>query len=317
MNGMLRRIAESLFWIGRYLERADGTARILDVHLQLLLEDPWAEEDAACRSLLSVMGVGVPDDVGVGALGVLERLAFAPDPGSIAGALTAARQNARGAREIVSSEFWGSVNSTWLALPDVRRRAELLGPHVFFAWVQERTAAMAGITDLTMSRDVAWRFLVLGRSLERVDMTARLLMTRALPGAPGQGRPSWSALLRSCGAYEVFLRTYRGLLDEPAVVEFLLLDRLFPRSAFAALSAAEGCLAELDPDRTRTGAGDLAGRRLGRARTMLQYRSADDLVQDLPAVLADLERTCSEVSDAISRRFFTAARATAWAQEGA
>jgi uncharacterized alpha-E superfamily protein len=314
---LLRRIAESVFWIGRYLERADATARTLDVHLTLLLEDPWAEEDAACRSMLSVMGVAVPEQATVTARTVLDRLAFDAGPGSISGALSAARQNARGAREILSSEFWRSVNSTWLALPDVRRRAELLGPHVFFAWVREQAATLAGIVDLTMSRDVAWRFLVLGRSLERVDMTARLLMTRALPGAPGHGRPSWSALLRSCGAYEVFLRTYRGAVDEAAVVEFLLLDRLVPRSVFAALSAAEGCLGELDPGLARVGVEDLARRRLGRARTMLEYRAADDLLADLPAVLGDLERCCSEVSNAVSRRFFEAARATAWAQEGA
>src|SRR5690606_17660723 len=99
---MLSRIAESLFWIGRYVERADDTARILDAHLQLLLEDPWVEEDLACRSLLAVMGATAPaEDVVVTRQDVLDTLAWdRTSPGSIAGSLTAARENARRAREI-------------------------------------------------------------------------------------------------------------------------------------------------------------------------------------------------------------------------
>ncbi|WP_246187157.1 alpha-E domain-containing protein [Microlunatus speluncae] len=314
--GLLRRIAESVFWIGRNLERADATARILDVHLQLVLEDPWVEEDTACRSLLSIMGIQAPDDP-VSSTMVLDRLAYSSEPTAIRGSLMTARENARGAREILSSEFWSAINSTWLAMPEARRMAERLGPHVYFTWIREQTSTLAGVVDLTISRDTAWRFLTLGRSLERADMTARLLLTRALPGAPGRGRPSWSALLRSCGAYEAFLRTYRGDLDEAAAVEFLLLDRLFPRSVFFALSAAEGCLNELTPGRARAGVPDLARRRLGRARTQLEFRSPEDLLGDLPTVLVDLERTCSEVSEAVTLTFFEASHAKAWAQGGA
>ena len=105
---MLSRIAESLFWIGRYVERADGTSRILDVHLQLLLEDTWIEEDPACRSLMSVMGAAPPDpDTEMTRQDVLDALAVdRTHPSSIAYSLGAARENARRAREIVSSELW-------------------------------------------------------------------------------------------------------------------------------------------------------------------------------------------------------------------
>src|SRR5690606_4097667 len=108
---MLSRIAESLFWIGRYVERADDTARILDAHLQLLLEDPWVEEDLACRSLLAVMGATAPDgDVQVTRQDVLAGLAFdRVSPGAIGGALAAARGNARRAREVLSSELWEAL----------------------------------------------------------------------------------------------------------------------------------------------------------------------------------------------------------------
>ena len=103
---MLSRIAESLFWIGRYIERSDGTSRILDVHLQLLLEDPWIQEDAACRSLLGVMGTAAPEGRPVGREDVLQLLAVdRGQPASIASSLIAARENARRAREVVSTEL--------------------------------------------------------------------------------------------------------------------------------------------------------------------------------------------------------------------
>ena len=103
---MLSRIAEALFWIGRYVERADDTARILDVWIQRILEDPWVDESLACRSLLSVMGSADPPDPATTG-DVLDRLAFQHDSsGSIAGALFAARENARGTRETISTELW-------------------------------------------------------------------------------------------------------------------------------------------------------------------------------------------------------------------
>ncbi|NUR85073.1 MAG: alpha-E domain-containing protein, partial [Nonomuraea sp.] len=170
---MLSRIAESLYWIGRYVERAEDTARILDVHLHRMLADPWTDEEVACRSLLAVMG-SAPDQLGaVGVTGVVERLGLdTTDPGSVLGALAAARENARGSRETVSAEMWECLNTTWLGLADARDRIELRGVHPFFQWVRERCCVLAGLADTTMSRDEGWQFLVLGRSIERVDMTA-------------------------------------------------------------------------------------------------------------------------------------------------
>ncbi|MEN3612578.1 alpha-E domain-containing protein [Plantactinospora sp. ZYX-F-223] len=314
---MLSRIAESLYWIGRYVERAEDTARILDVHLHRMLADPWVDEATACRSLLTVMGVGPLEQPAtanrvVGVLGLDEE-----NPSSVVGALAAARENARGARETISADMWECLNSTWHGLPAVRRRAEQQGVHAFFRWVRERCAVMAGLTDATMSRDEGWLFLVLGRSVERVDMTARLLSTHVRAGG---SIPSWLTLLRSCGAWETFLRTYRGSLDDRYAAEFLLLDRLFPRSVFAALSRAEACLRELEPTGGpgrpgRTGVSTDAQRIIGRARTGLEFRAADELIGDLAAVLSGLERTCSQVNDAVSRRYFRQTSAVAWLPE--
>ncbi len=171
---MLSRIAESLFWIGRYIERSDGTARILDVHLQLLLEDPWIDEDTACRSLLSVMGSFPPEGQdAVTRQDVLTRLAVdRTNPSSIAYSLQSARENARRAREIVSTELWETLNTTYSRMP---RRLNAEKVHEFFGWVRERAALAVGVTDSSTSRDEAWQFFTLGRSIERTDMTARRL----------------------------------------------------------------------------------------------------------------------------------------------
>lgn len=310
---MLSRIAESTFWIGRYLERADSTARILDVHVQMLVEDPWVDESRVCLSLLEVMGVPDGTDEGSQAQ-VLATLAYdANNASSIAGSLSAARENARGARETISAEIFEALNSTWIDLPEQRRRADRFGPHGFFSWVRESTAIMSGLVDTTMSRDESWTFLTLGRCLERADMTARLLMLRTLPGGRA---PTWGTLLRSCGSYESYLRTYRGPVSEARAAEFLMIDRLSPRSVFSALSTAERCLKMLDPEAGRSGVTDDARRLLGQARADLEFRRPGDLLADFSADLEGLQSTCSMVNDAIAARYFPRIAQHAWTAGG-
>jgi uncharacterized alpha-E superfamily protein len=307
---MLSRIAESLFWIGRYVERAEDTARILDVQFHRLLEDPWIDEDVACRALLTVMGMTVESANPVDAIEVCEILAYSPtSSSSIVGALSAARDNARGAREAISSEMWECLNATWYALPDQVAAARNRGPHAFFGFVKERVSILAGLANSTLSRDDGWRFLVLGSSLERVDMTARLLSARWGDAA---GSPGWVTTLRCCSAHEAYLRTYRRAVDASSVAEFLLLDRLFPRSVFNALSTAESCLAELDPLTTRAGLDDEARRVLGRARTDLEFRRASDLLRDLPSHLAGIQAACSDAATAVAARYFRQTAPIEW-----
>ncbi|MDX6287863.1 MAG: hypothetical protein QOG53_3348 [Frankiales bacterium] len=311
---MLSRIAESLFWIGRYVERADDTARILDVHVHMLLEDSPLDEQLACADLLAAMGIAgdaKPDELDVAS--VVQVLAYdRKSPLAIAGALQAARENARGAREAISSEMWECLNTTHNALPQQIATSHRLGPHGFFTFIRARTAMMSGLSDSTMSRDESWRFLVLGRSLERVDMTARLLSLRF-----GSSRhlPGRVALLRSCGAYEAYLRTHRGVLDTSRVVRFLLLDRTFPRSVFHALSTAEECLADLSPGRGQHDELDEARMALGRARTRLEFTRVEDLLTDLPANLEWIADTCRTAGGSVAQRFFRAYEPREWTPE--
>lgn len=307
---MLSRIAESLFWIGRYIERSDGTARILDVHLQLLLEDPWIEEDFACRSLLSVMGSEAPEETALTRQDVLTILAVdRAEPASIAYSLGAARENARRAREVVSTELWECLNTTSARMP---RKVSGDKVHEFFAWVRERSALAVGIIESATSRDEAWQFFTLGRSIERADMTARLLATRSLTEASG---PSWTTILRSCGAYEAYLRTYRGVPSARNAAEFLLLDRLFPRSILFCVTRAENCMRELEPRSARVGVSDQAQRLLGQIRSELEYRPIAEILEDLTMHMDNVQAATSAASEAIRQRYFPTQIAPSWVGE--
>jgi uncharacterized alpha-E superfamily protein len=306
---MLSRIAESLFWIGRYIERSDGTARILDVHLQLLLEDPWIEENLACRSLLSVMGTEVADDAEVSRADVLTLLAVDRNQSaSIAYSLAAARENARRAREVVSTELWEVLNTTRARMP---RKVATDKVHEFFGWVRERAALAVGIIESSTSRDEAWSFFTLGRSIERADMTARLLATRSLTEASG---PSWTTILRSVGAYEAYLRTYRGVPSARNAAEFLLLDRLFPRSILFSVTRAEQCMRDLDRG-DRVGVTDQAQRLLGQIRSELEYSPIADIIDELPTHMDSVQAATSATSEAIRQRYFPTNSAPSWVGE--
>lgn len=302
---MLSRIAESMFWIGRYVERAEDTARILDVQAQLVLEDATVDEDSTCRSLLSIMGV--EDVEGRADLPlVLDRLCYDPtSPVSIASALAAAREGARRARETLSVPMWEAINTTYRAIPSGQFQARR-APAVF-QWVRERAALINGTADATTVRDEGWHFLMLGRCVERADMTSRLVASAAL----ADSAQPWTPTLRASGAYEAFLRAYRGLETERTAAEFLLLDRLFPRSVVFALNRAEQCLENLESSQ-RAGFQNDAQRVLGRMRAELEYRSLSDLMTDLPQEMERLQVACATATEAVTRRYFAGSEALAW-----
>lgn len=311
---MLSRIAESLYWVGRYVERAEDTARILDVHVHHLLEDPAVDQELACRTLLEVMGTAPPDGQPADVAAVSQALAFAPnDRASIVGALGAARENARGVREAISSEMWECLNAAYIGLPAQLAQAAAAGPHLFFRHVKERAAMLSGLADATLSRDDGWRFLVLGRSLERFDMTTRVL---AAGFREPSGPSEWITTLLCCSAHEAFLRTYRRGASPALVAEFLVLDRLFPRSAYHALEVAERCLAELHPGAGRAGLHDEARRIVGRARTELEFRQVDELLSDFPSHLRELQVAGARAGQAVAQRFFRPASVLEWSEAG-
>jgi uncharacterized alpha-E superfamily protein len=313
---MLARNAESLYWIGRYVERADDTARILDVTVHQLLEDSSVDPDQTSRVLLRVLGID-PPDTSLDVWSLTDLVAFRRDTkggNSIVDSISSARENARSAREVTSTEMWECLNTTYNALAERERAAKRLGPHEFLSFVEGRAAMFAGLADSTLSRDDGYRFMVLGRAIERVDMTVRLLLSRVGDSASS---PAWVTVLRSAGAHDTYLRTYRGVLDANRVVEFMLLDRLFPRSIFYSLKLAEHSIDELlNRPHNRVGATAEAQRLLGRARSELEFLRPGVLLESLEERLAGLQQLCSDVGEALSLQYFHSAPWVAWSDAG-
>ena len=244
-RALLSRVAESIFWVGRYVERAEGTARILDVSVYQALEQSDVEGSHAARRLLAVMGL--PDSGRETLWQATERLATdAESLSSIAGALAAARENTRAVRHVVPVEFWEHINATWAELPARWEAGRRASPAFYLSFVKTQCAGMTGLADTMMSRDQTWLFFTLGRCLERTDVVARQLATVAFDEVFDSGLVM---LLRSCGGYEPYLRLSQGVVEPGRVLDFLLRDRLFPRSAFASLTLAEECLDQINAGR--------------------------------------------------------------------
>ncbi len=238
---MLSRVADSIYWLNRYMERAENVARFVDVHLHLQLDAAFGV-DEQWAPIIATTGdhadfakrYDLPSRENV-----LRFLSFdEANPNSIASCLRAARENARAVREIISSEMWEQVNRAYLAVRDASANAaaSLDSPHEFFAAVKSATQLFVGVTYLTMTHNEAWHFGRVGRLIERADKTSRILDVKyflLLPTVSDVGTAyddiQWAALLKSASAFEMY-RKKHGTLAPTKVVEFLLLERKFPRA---------------------------------------------------------------------------------------
>ncbi|HEX3840541.1 MAG TPA: alpha-E domain-containing protein [Acidimicrobiales bacterium] len=309
-NALLSRVAESIFWVGRYVERAEGTARILDVSVFQALEQSDAEGANAARRLLGVMGL--PDVEDETLWQATERLATDPKSrSSIAGAVAAARENSRAVRHVVPVEFWEHINATWSSLPGQWESTRWVGPAPYLSFVKTQVAGITGLADTLMSRDQTWLFFTLGRCLERTDVVARQLATVQFDEVFDSGLVM---LLRSCGGYEPYLRLSQGVVQPGRVLDFLLRDRLFPRSAFASLTLAEECLDQINAG--RDGTWEDARGLVGLARAELEYSAPSTLSRGLETRLERLQGSISSVSDAVTRRYFAQDLPTQWHRGG-
>ncbi|HUQ21902.1 MAG TPA: alpha-E domain-containing protein [Gaiellaceae bacterium] len=239
---MLSRVAESLFWGARSIERAENTSRLFDVSFHGLLDTPVADPEQEWSDLLRAIGRDELfrehfDDYTPRA--VTEFLLWHPaNPDSVTASVARARENFRGVREQISSEMWEHLNRLHLLVSRTRHSRVLDVPHDFLVRVREGSHAFQGVTKATLSRGEAFEFVELGAHLERADATARVLLTGVPRLVDGPGGRLWS-LLRSCGGFEAFRRNQSEDVQGERVVEFLLLDRSFPRSV---LFCAERCL---------------------------------------------------------------------------
>ena len=239
---------------------------------------------------------------------VLTQLCYdEKSPVSFLSALGHARETARRARETVSTEVWESINTTWLGIRG--GRLQRMRPASMFKFVRERCAVISGLADNTMSHDEGWLFLTLGRSIERIDMTSRLLST---PSLAANTQRAWDHVLSGCGAHHAFVQRYGALASDRDAAEFLILDRLFPRSLVYTLNTAVDALAQLGPGNQRIRPDDPAARLLGAARASLEYLPPDEILLDLPDHMSKLQVVCTQATEAVSARYFKGFAAAEW-----
>lgn len=307
---MLARHAESLFWAGRYIERAESTARMLDVTYHTHLEAMTASDTSSWHDLLEILNVDLvfsETDRPLTAEAVSEFLVFDPDNTStIRSNVVKARENLRAVRELISTELWEAINAFHLRVSARNLRDDISGePHELYAMVRTQCQAIAGVANETMSRDEGWNFLSLGWMLERSVMTLRLLLVRysqlVAAGASG-GFHHWVATLKSASGSEAFRRRYRASMDPADVVAFLLMSPHFPRSVLFGLQTAEKSLGWIEGSATPR---SRPQRLLGRLRADVEYLDVTELLAgDLSLYLNMIERDVRKVAEAVEIAYF-------------
>jgi uncharacterized alpha-E superfamily protein len=308
---MLMRSADSVFWIGRYMERAENLARLIDVNLALGLDLPpgiseqWKPLVATTGDLLRFLERYDSTTRET----VIEFLTFdAGNPNSILSCLRSARENARSIRDVISSDMWEHLNATYLQLvaEDAPRQAEE-SPHQFFSDIKLAARLFEGLTDDTMLHGEGWHFCRLGRMIERADKISRIVDLKHYFVPPAAGAApiedmEWTAILQSAHGLELY-RKRHGRLARAPIVGFLLLDQEFPRSVHFSLTAAEDSLHAIGG----TPAGTFrnpAEQRLGQIRSELAYAKPEDLLAEgLHEFLDALQLKLNLAGDAVTSTY--------------
>ncbi len=301
---MLSRDADSLYWMSRYLERAEHTARLIDVNVVLMLDQSPAQATERWTRLLTSLHTPPPEYGADDPRAITGLLAFDhSNRTSIIASIEAARNNARQVRELISSEMWEQINHLFLRIS----RANIddiwnTQPHAFFRSVRDGTHLFQGIADATMSRGEGWQFMEVGRFIERASKTAALLDTYFPDYLRERERRDyvsdyldWVGLLKSRTAFEAYCQVYTADVRPERIAEFLLLNADFPHTVrFSVERIHAGLEAIGRANRTRN-AGAVE-RLAGRMRAELEYAQIDDImVGDMHAYLRNIEDRCDEI----------------------
>src|SRR5215831_16960379 len=282
---MLSRTADHLYWMGRYIERAENLARMLEVNqsMALLPQTPETEEQAWVASL-TIFGLKEPFKQKYSVVKPADVLFYIvldrDNPTSIYNCLRAARENARAVRGTLTSEIWETINSTWLEMRVTGTGSSgEVDTATFFEWVKHRAHLARGVISGTMLHDLAWHFTWLGTYLERADSTARILDVKyhlLLPRGERAGGVTdyyqWSALLHSVSAFEIYRRVYRDLITPRRVAELLVLREDMPRSLLRCMSQVHSHLVAVANAQSAE-----TVRRAGELQASLHYGRIEDI----------------------------------------
>lgn len=315
---MLCREADACFWIGRYVERAEATARMVDVHYSTALEmsSPTQAEVLHWETLLAIAGsteAYAARYTGQNDHDVLHFFAFdVENPNSILSCWERARHSARVVREQLSSEMWESLNAAYLRMREWNVEKLLAdSPHVFFQMVKDASHLFQGILNRTMLMDEARDWLDAGRFLERASQTPRLLDIK-YKELLGDRSPTlevtpdihqWIAVLKSVSAFEMYRKVHQEGIRPEGVVDFLVFDIRFPASVRHGIARVEGCLRRIggNPQAEPCNEAEL---RVGRLLADLTYSRAKEIVAaGLHSFLNDVQRRCAEIGEAISMQY--------------
>ncbi len=335
---MLSRHADSAFWIGRYVERAEATARMIDVHYHFGLESPLVGDALRWSSILAISGQeeafakkhSVEDE-----RSILEFFAFdETNPSSIYACMKSARENARSIRDQISSEMWECINRAYIDFRawDVER-VLTASPFAFFQKVKDSSHLFQGITNRTLMMGETRDFHDAGRFLERADQTARILDVKyhdllprfagvtLLETVPASSAPSsvpdpdsiggpvdvhgWIAVLKSVGAFEAFSKTYREGVTPARVAEFLILNPRFPASVRHSIGRVESCIRRVSGNRDLAPRNE-AERAVGKLYNDLNYTTAEQIIANgLHEFLEDVQDRCTHIGGAIQATYLS------------
>lgn len=312
---MLSRVADALFWMSRYVERTEHVARLLDVwfHLELDLSGAGAAPfEMHWAGLCAILQQHMPSRPGASpSAAVRHWLTFDHDnPGSIMACLARARLNARSIRGTINSEVWRELNKLYWKLSDVEFvRQARESPYDFYQAVECGSALFQGLCDSASTHDEGWRFIQLGKLVERAEKTLRILdvqyhLLRDLsdPADVPLSTLHWAAVLKSCRAYEPYQRRHVGRVDPERVVEFLLLEPAFPRSVRFSLEALAESLAAIEAP-TQKGLRP-ADRLVGLMLAELKYLPLEQILRDdLHAFLQRMTERLIQVSRAVQEQY--------------
>ena len=309
---MLSRVADSLYWMSRYMERAENDARLLDVNLQLLLDlggeaeamQHWAPVIASLEetSLFDSL-YGAADEASVTEFLTLQK----KNPNSIISCLTLARENARTTREQISSEMWEEINRLYLFVQsDAAPKLLLASPHEFFKRVITGSHLFQGVTASTMTHGEGWDFIRIGTLLERADCTSRILDVKyhiLLPTGEDIGGNvdtiQWMAVLKSCSGLEAYCKLYVSQVAPWKVAEFIITDQEFPRSIRYCVDSLDNALHRISGvDESRYA--NEAERLSGRLRSDLDYVTIGEIFEfGLHEYLIEVQERLVEVNNAM------------------
>ena len=305
---MLSRVADSLYWMARYLERAEHTSRLIAVKLESMIEQSTEDARASWARVavaLATDGVAADaDDI----FAITQRLAFDRDnPSSLLSSLRMARDNARQVREQLSTEVWEHLNRLYLRLQPVTIESTWVHqPARVFRESLEELQTLEGVTFSTLRHGEGWHFLELGRYIERAQLVSRLLDIHFGVDAPGYAEPppppkylDWLVLLKFCTAFEPYCKEHTAAIRPERIAEFLLFDPEFPHSVKFAVDRVRDALARVAPGAppSRRAACE---RLAGRLKAAVDFGQIDELIGgSIDAFLVEITHQCEQIHEAV------------------